>query len=684
MKPSPSTTNTMTTPAPRRGAPTCRLCLLLAMNFALPPAGAEILPLDRRTVWQPGVTHQGGIPNRTTIHRTLVPSGGSDEAAIQNAIDTCPSNQVIQLGPGTFQLPGTGVGLWIQRSDITIRGAGPAKTRIQQTRPSDPLQDSPPVFVVGALWYYWVEQTPFAVDGVKGSRTVTLTGNLGLKVGELVHVSETYDASLTRYFHDVQTLGHVFLGWGEGQNQDGAGGSIDRSRPIGQAMEIEAVDGNRITFSTPFHMDFRTSHAAHVARIARGGETTGRQPVTRVGIENLSVGYGGGGDGGGNIRMFATSHCWVRNVESDHSSGASIAFDGSFRCELRDSILHTTVNPTPGGAGYGLEVDRYSADCLIENNISWNFNKVMVMRSSGGGNVIGYNYMQDGYGSYYPNIVENGLNASHMTTPHMELFEGNESFNFSGDPTWGNSIYITAFRNHLTGLRTAAAPLDTLTSSYVDGNGVQAVDFYEDEYNRRAIGLSKGHYWYNFVGNVLGFEGMTLLAEPRSFYKVPQTSFEYEASGNDNAVPMWSLGEGDPKVQATALRHGNFDFVTRDIVWDPANADHALPDSLYLSSKPAFFGATPWPIVTPENVSRPIAGDLPAKVRFQAFLQARHAPSGLVIRRSASGVEISWSGSDRLQSADHLGGPWTETVSQSNPQSIPATESRRFYRTQSR
>ena len=52
---------------------------------------------------------------------------------------------------------------------------------------------------------------------------------------------------------------------------------------------------------------------------------------------------------------------------------------------------------------------------------SWNFNKVMVMRSSGGGNVVAYNYMQDGYGSYYPNQIENGLNASHMTSAEIRV-----------------------------------------------------------------------------------------------------------------------------------------------------------------------------------------------------------------------------------------------------------------------
>src|SRR6185369_13425908 len=55
------------------------------------------LPSDRTTLWQPGVTYNGGIPNRTTICATLSPSGGDDTAAIQKALDACPDGQVVFL-----------------------------------------------------------------------------------------------------------------------------------------------------------------------------------------------------------------------------------------------------------------------------------------------------------------------------------------------------------------------------------------------------------------------------------------------------------------------------------------------------------------------------------------------------------------------------------------------------------
>jgi hypothetical protein len=203
--------------------------------------------------------------------------------------------------------------------------------------------------------------------------------------------------------------------------------------------------------------------------------------------------------------MHYCAYCWIRNIEADKSFGSSVAMTGTFRSVLRDSYLHSTVDPNPGGGGYGISINWHAADNLIENNISWNFNKVMVMRASGGGNVIGYNYMDDGWISYIPCFVEVGMSASHMAGPMYELFEGNQSFNFDGDSTHGNAIYITVFRNHFTGMRRSASPLDSVTF-----NSAGSLLVYEDAQNRRAIGLMSAHRYYTFVGNVLGTAGQTI------------------------------------------------------------------------------------------------------------------------------------------------------------------------------
>jgi hypothetical protein len=128
------------------------------------------------------------------------------------------------------------------------------------------------------------------------------------------------------------------------------------------------------------------------------------------------------------------------------------------------------------------------------------------------------------------------------------------------------------------------------------------------------------------MGNVLGTQGQSLFPG--------QLQFVYEATpglgspsgfDNDAFVPMWKLGyDGesgsaarDPKVISTTIRHGNYDYVTNSVVWDASNPNRALPASLYLSSKPAFFGSNPWPWVDPEAGTQATRVQvLPAKVRF--------------------------------------------------------------------
>ena len=90
---------------------------------------------------------------------------------------------------------------------------------------------------------------------------------------------------------------------------------------------------------------------------------------------------------------------------------------------------------------------------------------------------------------------------------------------------------------------------------------------------------------------------------------------------------IWRLGYDpshweqavDPQVQSTALRHGNFDYVSNVVNWDPNISGRSIPNSLYLSQAPAFFNAGRgyvWPWVDPTGATR--LATLPAKARYDA------------------------------------------------------------------
>jgi hypothetical protein len=561
----------------------CRSVETPASSDSLPSRGTagttDILPPDRTTTWNPGIP--GGIPARTTVcatvHASSYGNGLLDATeGIQAAINACPVGQVVQLSAGDFEITAP---IQIGKG-IVLRGQGPTLTKLKM-----PVGTNANLVTIGQQWPKFTQSTNLAANAVKGGQTVTLVSDPGLSVGEVVTIDQLFDTSVTKW-GSKSPAGDVSRGWFSRYD-----------RPVGQIMEIASLSGTTVTFTTPLHISFSTAFAAQLSRFSDSDNGSVVPTVKYAGVEDVCL-YGGSG-GQGNIWLSNAAYSWIKNIESDFTDGASVSIDRSFRCVLRDSYVHSTQTPFPGGGGYGISFSVYSSDNLAENNIVWNMNKVMVMRASGGGNVIGYNYMEDGWIGYDPGWMEVGINASHMTTPHYELFEGNQAFNFDGDNTWGNAIYITVFRNNLTGERRSLPPLQ-LT----------------DVQNRRAIGLMEGHWWYSFVGNVLGTAGQN---------PAPFSRFRYEDSfpWSDDPIGMWRLGynpenwlaAADPKLLSTLIRGGNYDYATNQVHWENVSAQ-TLPNSLYLTVKPAFFGNDHWPWVDPTGTTQVYT--LPARARFDA------------------------------------------------------------------
>jgi hypothetical protein len=105
-----------------------------------------------------------------------------------------------------------------------------------------------------------------------------------------------------------------------------------------------------------------------------------------------------------------------------------------------------------------------------------------------------------------------------------------------------------------------------------------------------------------------------------------------DASGNNctgnNAnwgdQDIWKLGidshghysmQPDPQVLSTVIRDGNYDFLTNSQRWHNTPGGFTIPNSMYLTSKPAFFGNNPWPWVDPATGA---IYTLPAKARYDA------------------------------------------------------------------
>ena len=604
--------------------PILLVILELGIATALPLHNAlagAFLPADRVTMWNPGLRGVGGIPKRTKICSTLNPRGKGldDTARIQGAINACSMGHVVKLSEGKFLI--NGGNYLLLRKGITLRGAGPGRTILAKTdgAKASHLSAGPnpsPLIIVGPYRYPSDSPTGWPTDlvgdAVKGSYTVKVARTAGFWVGQIVLLDELSGAAWQK---DPLGYGQVWASpdwrvvWQKHNpphkmdsfatkafpHTPGSAGSwFSRlDRPTSELKKIASISGNTIRFTTPVHITYRASHKAQLFRF--------RVPhVVGAGIEDLTV---TGGDHS-NIRFQSAALSWAENVESTGWLGAGILIDGSFRIELRDFYVHDAAWAQPGGGGYAISLTHGSSEVLVENGIIVRANKLMVANSSGAGSVIAYNYADMSYINSNGKWIEVGLNASHMAGSHHVLFEGNYSHNADSDNTHGNSIFLTFFRNHLRGIR---APFSNQFGGKIDdsaqsGSGPQ-----------RTAGLMAYSYWMSFVGNVLG------AADKMAGWKY-ETSFPLGRPG------IWMFGWNsfspytvDAKVDATALRHGNFDYLTASVKWDPKFASRSLPKSMYLKKKPAFFDkgrGYVWPWVDP--IGKTKLHELPAKVRYDA------------------------------------------------------------------
>jgi hypothetical protein len=626
---------------------TTLLLLIFGVAFdsaALAQSTDNILPSDRNAIanWRTaGMLSAGGIPIRTAVCRVVKPLGGNndDTANIQNAIKACPAGQVVELTAGNFTIV-EGNYILVSKG-ITLRGSGAGSTILQRTdgahlEPGQATGSNPsPLVILGPArygpWYgnpdKSTNSTALAADGAAGSTTITLScgGNCSPKfsVGQMVLLDEAsgagWEPDVTGTATAVWAAPDYRVTWkkhrpfmpyiddfGADQYPFQAGTNGDQygrlDRPTNEIKEIASISGNIVSFTSPLTISYRVGHGAQLTLLSDSSTTAHIPYVRDAGIESLAIRDGDDG----NIKFKWCAYCWAKNIESSIWTGKGVEFSSSFRCELRDFYLHDAAYSRPGGGAYAIALDGASSEILIENGISIKANKVIVALASGAGSVVGYNYMDMGFIDYSEGWIEVGLGASHFVGSHHVLFEGNYGFNADSDNTHGASVYITYFRNWLRGIRQPFVNPktgDTVGDAAQPRNGPQ----------RTAATQAYG-YWFSFIGNVLGASGQM----SRYVYQGDLT----------NSPAIWAPGWGDagpgggwhvdpqvtnPAFPGRIIRDGNWDWLTRSQKWD--DTPFPIPNSLYRSSKPAFFGSNPWPWVNPTTGT---VITLPAKARFDA------------------------------------------------------------------
>jgi hypothetical protein len=220
------------------------------------------------------------------------------------------------------------------------------------------------------------------------------------------------------------------------------------------------------------------------------------------------------------------------------------------------------------------------------------------------GNVIAYNYMTGNFDQNSGNALYTNV-SMHGAHPQFNLIEGNVGAQFYPDSVWGSSSHNTAFRNWMTGTTMVCNPLSGRgTVSCSGGNGHWAFQA------ARGMQIASLSTSFNFVGNVAGSAAQAALKNTGG-NPIPQVaSLKWSANRDYETAYGWTFGysnlsdDGSNPLDNTnpyntSFLHGNYNNVDGSLTW--ANGvTHTLPPSFFRSSKPAWWGSSPWPAIGPD------------------------------------------------------------------------------------
>lgn len=545
------------------------LVVLALSNDSLAQQG--IIAASRSIDWSSaGVT--GGIPNRTTACATFSP--GATAAQINTAIASCPSGQVVLLTAGTYNLT-TGI-IFNNKKNVTLRGAGANATFLIFTgdQGCSGIAATICLFNGNANYNDQPGNTANWTAGyAQGATQLTFSSTTNLQVGTLVILDQLADSSDDGSIFQAAIHGTTCVGCDE----------VGRTgRPQTQIVTVTAINGSTVTITPNLYMpNWRSDRSP-------GAWWSNNLPVSGNGVEALSIDNSAITSGWNTVTIYNGRNNWVKGVRSVNPRRHHVEFWQSAHNTVRDSYFFKTQQNTE--ESYGIE-GYLSSDELIENNIFQRISNPILWANTQG-DVSAYNFSINDFFSDGTWAMQSSF--THAPGTNYGLFEGNDGYGMMLEDYHGPSHFMTAFRNRWIG--------------FESGNTSQTLPVYVQAFNR----------FPNILGNVLGTSTYHNRYQWRSGIESSNQSSCYHSiysigwGGNcQTNIPRGVID--DPTGIGTVMRWGNWDTVSNATKWDasevpsglakyanPVPSMQTLPASLYLSAKPSFMGAVPWPPIGPD------------------------------------------------------------------------------------
>ena len=535
-----------------------------AFSLTVQPSWTNVLPSDRAIDWT-AAGIPGGIPNRSvsvTVSGLATGTGAAaaNTTAINNALSSATSGTAVMIPAGTWSINTITI-----PSNKTLRGAG-ANLTILDMRGSGAGDQ----FGTGSSPSS-ANSTSISSGSTAGSTSITVASASGISVGGLLLITELNDSS---YVSSESNNGSCT--WCDG----GIGWNGTRVR--GQIVEVTSVSGTTIGISPGLYSAFTLTPLA--TRITYG--------ATMAGVENLQL-YANNTGYDQNFLMRATKYCWIKGVESNYADGDHVLTSWAFRGEIRDSYFHDGFIHESGTSDNTIFITNKSSAFLVENNINDRQHVSMILNWGPAGNVVAYNYTLREYDSRNP-FMTAGTAQVHGAHPQFNLIEGNSSTSLLHDSYWGTSSHNTSFRNHYRGGSQRCQPFDTRGTPNSCAWISQAV---------RAVQIAYTVSSFSTIGDVIGGADLIASESSRTASVVSPTTRSYDTVGYgftwgyDNLSDTGGAANTPWNSYSTRFYHGTYNAIDSSTTWDAGQANHTLPSSFYLATKPSWWGSSPWPAI---------------------------------------------------------------------------------------
>jgi len=544
--------------------------------------------------------NSGPLPDASWTQCGSTVAAGTSAASVQTLLNACGANTYLLLGAGAFtwtsavNIPTGG--------NVAVRGSGSNSTFITMTGSSGCAGQISAAFCMDAADHNYTTLPPATIYNVtaglaQGSTQLTLSSVTGIVNGSLLFMDQC-DTGMTGTpcSGTVTDNGNYFVCGAQWSSPNGcsfdgpdAGGSRTNRNQL-EAHTVTNVAGSVVTITPPVsNPNFASGQSPQVYVV---------QPLTNVGIENLSIDLTSASAPTGCVDVFNATLSWISGVKCVNNKRAAFNLFQAVNFIVQNSYWFNSTGSLP--SNYGLRASA-SSYLVLQNNIGSHIQGGQIFYDGACvGCVEAYNYFPDSNtngGSLTPITEHSGDQLNHH--------EGTIGPGVSCDNIHGSCDLSTRFRNFWPGWESVpSTPVTTFTNGTADFAfaryiadiaNVQGTPGYHTSYT--SVSTATSVYNEGTGGGATSVPTDTLTKSTTlkwASYDNVTGTVRYCGNSLDTG---WSATCGSTSESPTvASIYPNF----VPVVGDTAIGEPALPASFYLTSKPSWLGSLPWPGIGPD------------------------------------------------------------------------------------